>query len=266
VKMLTYMVAFGRQYAAMARMAAHGARAHGYGGAFVVFTDHPCTVPGARTVVLEGAALEAIRNRSGKRLFRSQYGDPAANEFDWLKAKSCPDLFMDVSGYDYLLYLDCDCLVTGRLEDVTGHAGDAVLTIQQRHRSVRQGCGDLVREVPLAMIAAAERTRKSNAGVLGVPRRCIGLFRAMREGYDRFVHKGFREGSKPVNDEHVLNWLIATGAVRTVHDWRVGYSAERKGKVVYHFVGEPSRKVGPMVGTFRRLFPGAPEDISSVPT
>jgi len=244
-KNLVCLIAFGETYQALATMVVQSIRIFGFDGDIVVFTDKEFELEGARVdVVLDGVRDECIRNNTKYKTFRNTTG---SHEYDYLKARTCIDLFMDLSPYKFLFYMDCDTLAGGDITPLFEITDDKLVCLMQRHKSLAQGMGDLLFAVlPEDRKEFAHNNKKSNAGVIGIPMK-IGkeFFPRWRQLYEKYAEKGIiaRPKTGELDDEPLLNYMIARGDVDRVFESRIGYKAIREDKLIYHFIGKPQKAI-----------------------
>ncbi|MBD3407306.1 MAG: hypothetical protein GF411_14405 [Candidatus Lokiarchaeota archaeon] len=236
------LIAFGEVYQNLARMLVNSLRAFGYDEDIIVFTDKKVDIDGAIVDPIIGTdRQEYIRNKQDRKIFRNTTDD---HEFDYIMARTCIDLFMDVSKYRYIMYLDCDVLAAGNIKPLFYRDEERVLCIGQKRRTLMGGCGEhLFDKLSANDQNAAKKRIKSNAGVIGIPSHMASkIFSEWRNLYKQYVGKDIIvDGGKQLNDEHILNYMIARGDFERVHDERVGYNKRRNGKLLYHFIGKVSK-------------------------
>ena len=183
-KYLIYLVCIGVAFRRYATMAIKSIREiGGWRHDIVLLSDSEAPLPGCENVIVIDM-LRAARLR-----------------YPWLKMKRYtfshfkPELeyHVDLSRYDYILYLDCDVLVTSdRLtEIVAGLSRESAIAIQQDGFAVSSGRGFAGGHL---LTVAERRTwghHAINAGVVGIPMSLMGR-RLLRDWRQLNVDQQFR--------------------------------------------------------------------------
>lgn len=193
---LIFSVAFGQFDQLLAGMMVTSLRKIGYKGDLVVFVDKDITIDGASCI---NVTLHPNGNhlRTGLRLHNNRQRGP----FDYLLMRTCPQLFIDLSIYDCLLYCDSDMLFYN-LDFGTFFETDRIWS-QRDCRNLDEDAAHVPRlykqdSSPGAGVPGA------CAGFVFVPARYFGLFNEWSRIY--------RDANQQIhtNDQQVLNYLLLT--------------------------------------------------------
>lgn len=181
---LIYMLCFGEKYRRFAAMAIKSAREIGrWSHDVVLLSDSPEPLPGCEDVIVIDM-LAAVMERY-------PWAELSGNPVHHLKTDL--EYHVDLARYDYVLYLDCDLLVTtGRLSDlVPVLCRDSAIVVQQDNPTVASGASFAGGEILTKHEQQQWGEFAINSGIVGFPTNPMGR-RLLRDWRQLNVDQEFR--------------------------------------------------------------------------